>query len=127
MTLQNSTNRAKGYPEGAAGEQQVVGRQRRGTFWSVVFMASTLIGIIALMALLYNVINSAFGYVMIQNEIDPDVIVQAVQEEALFSTPNLTSSEDDQVLAAGVADDPNAIGFFGYAYVQEHSDTIRAV
>ena len=127
MAQQNSTNRAKGYLEGAAIEQQVAGRQRTGSFWAVVFMASTLIGIIALLALLYNVINSAFGYVMVQNEIDPESLVQSVQQETLLGRPNLTSSEDDEELVAGIASDPYAIGFFGYAYVQQHTDTIRAV
>jgi phosphate transport system permease protein len=75
MALQNSISMDTGYPEGAAGERRVVSRQRRGGFWALVFMASTLVGIIALMALLYNVVNSAFGYVMIQNEIEPEAIV----------------------------------------------------
>src|SRR5215203_3292562 len=98
MALQDSDNRAAGYPEGAAGDQQVVGRQRIGTFWAILFMASTMIGIVALVALLFNVFNSAFGYVMIQNEIDPDTIVHSVQEEKLLAMPNTTSSEDDEVL-----------------------------
>lgn len=127
MALQNSTNGVTSYPEGAASEQQVVGRQRRGKFWSFMFMASTLFGILALLALLYNVVNSAFGYVMVQNKIDPDAIVQQFQGETLLNASGVNPSEDDQALAAGVAGDPNAIGFFGYAYVQEHSDTIRAV
>ncbi|MCC6455135.1 MAG: phosphate ABC transporter permease PstA [Caldilineaceae bacterium] len=127
MALPNSTGNGADYPEGAAGHQQVVARQRTGAFWAVIFMASTLIGIIALVALLYNVINSAFGFVMIQNEIDPEVIVQSAQEELLLNTPNLTTSEDAESLAASVAADPNAIGFLWYAYAQRHSDTLRAV
>jgi phosphate transport system permease protein len=79
MARQHVSIPTSGYPEAAAGEKQVVSRQRYGAFWAVLFMASTLIGIIALMALLYNVVNSAFGYVMIQNEIDPEVLVQEYQ------------------------------------------------
>ncbi len=127
MTLQNSSNRSIGYPEGAASEKRVASRQRQGSIWAYVFMASTLIGIVALLALLYNVVNSAFGYVMVQNEIDPDSIVQAVQEADLLAVPMLMASENDEELVAGIASDPNAIGFFGYAYIQEHSDIIRAV
>lgn len=127
MALDNSMKRSPGYPEGEAGNKQTVGRQRRGAFWAFMFWVSTLVGIIFLLALLYNVINSAFGYVMVQNEIDPEALVQAVEEEALLTAPNLTSSEDDEELAAGIAANPNAIGFFGYAYVIEHSDTIRAL
>jgi phosphate transport system permease protein len=127
MALQNSHERATGFPEGAAGEKQVAGRQRAGAIWTVIFMGSTLTGIIALIALLYNVVNSAFGFVMIQNEIDPEVLVQAAQEEFLLGVPNLTPNEDDEVVAASVANDPYAIGFLGYVYVQERGDTIRAV
>ena len=47
-------------------------------------MASTLIGIIALIALLYNMVNSAFGYVMVQNEIDPESIVRGLEESQLL-------------------------------------------
>lgn len=101
MALQNSGRRATGYPEGAAGEKQVVGRQRYGAFWAVLFMASTLIGIIALVALLYNVINSAFGFVMMQNEVDPEVITQAVQAEGeLSELPKETLAE---ILEANVS------------------------
>ena len=127
MALQNSSNQSTGYPEGEAGDKRVANRQRNGSIWSAVFMGSTLIGIIALLALLYNVINSAFGYVMVQNEIDPDAIVQSVQKEQVLGLPNVTASEDDEELAAGIANDPNAIGFLGYAYVQEHGDTVRAL
>lgn len=127
MAIEGSTKRTTGYPEGLEGDQRVAGRQRTGSVWATVFMASTLIGIIALLALLYNVINSAFGYVMIENEIDPETIVQGVQESTLLGMPNLTTSEDDQVIIAGIADNPNAIGFVGYAYVQEHGDTVRAL
>jgi phosphate transport system permease protein len=49
-------------------------RQRHlsGRIWLVVFQASTLVGIIALMALLYNIANSAFGLVVIEYRVDPD-------------------------------------------------------
>jgi hypothetical protein len=127
MALQDSINRPTSYPEGAASERQVSARQRSGSIWATIFMASTLIGIISLLALLYNVVNSAFGYVLFENAIAPSALVQDVKEQALLALPKLTSSEDDEVLAAGIANDPNAIGFFGYAYLQEHTDTLRAL
>jgi phosphate transport system permease protein len=92
-----------------------------------VFQASTVIGIIALTALLYNVINSAFGYVAIQNTVDPKDVVLAVEEERMLSASNLLSSENDNVLAARVADSPYAIGFFGSAYYQQHADELRVL
>jgi phosphate transport system permease protein len=116
-----------GFPEGEVLEQQLRTRQRRAVTWSAIFLASTVIGIIALVALLYNIFNSAFGLVAIQNEVDPDAIVLALEEQQLLALPNLQASEDDDVLAAGVASSPNAVGFFGYAYYHQHADTLRLV
>jgi phosphate transport system substrate-binding protein len=36
-------------------------------------------------------------------------------------------SEDDVALVNGVSQDPNALGYFGYAYYQEHQDKLKAV
>lgn len=125
MATATEPRRAGVFPEGEQATAQVTMRRRRGTFWATVFLASTAVGIIALVALLYNIVNSAFGYVALQNEVDPDVLVRQYEEERLLSASNLTTSEDDEVLAAGVAVDPNAIGFFGFAYYREHADTLR--
>jgi phosphate transport system substrate-binding protein len=40
---------------------------------------------------------------------------------------NLQQSEDDNVLVQGVAGSPYAIGYFGYAYANENTDTIRMI
>lgn len=47
-------------------------RNRKGTIWRIFFQASTIVGILALIALLLNVINSAFGYVAYEARVDPD-------------------------------------------------------
>jgi len=49
-------------------------RHRVGAFWHIVFQASTVIGIIALTALLFNIVNQSFGSVVIQNEVDPETL-----------------------------------------------------
>lgn len=49
-------------------------RHRVGKFWLVIFRFATIVGIIALATLLLNVANSAFGYVAIENKIDPDTL-----------------------------------------------------
>ena len=49
----------------------IEGRNRSGLTWRWIFQASTIIGIIALTALLLNIINSAFGYVALQAKVDP--------------------------------------------------------
>ena len=51
--------------------------------------------------------------------------VIAGKEGAIRS--DMSVSEDDNVLVTGVAGDPNAIGFFGYAYYEENKDKLRAV
>ena len=60
-----------GYPEGKGLQSFVTGRQRMAQMWKTLFLAATVVGIIALLALLYNVINESFGYVAFQSEIDP--------------------------------------------------------
>ena len=60
-------------------------RQRAAAIWRLVFQASAIIGIIALSALLYNIINQSFGYVAMQNKIDPEGL--AVNGVALKDLP----------------------------------------
>jgi phosphate transport system permease protein len=42
--------------------------------WQVLFQASTIVGIIALIALVLNIINGAFGYVAYEARVDPDTL-----------------------------------------------------
>ncbi|MDX9991645.1 MAG: PstS family phosphate ABC transporter substrate-binding protein [Anaerolineales bacterium] len=48
-------------------------------------------------------------------------------EAALLGLEGAQFSEDDNVLVQGVASDPYAIGYFGYAYYNENKDTLKAV
>jgi phosphate transport system permease protein len=58
-------------------------RNRIGTVWYVIFQASTIVGIIALIALLFNVIDGSFGYVAYEAKVDPDTLaVDGVPVEA---------------------------------------------
>lgn len=100
-------------------------RHRRGRAWQVVLQASTVIGIIVLTALLLNIIDGAFGYVATQNSIEPGDLVAVVQKELMLTAPNTVSSEDDNELADGIAANPNAIGYFGYAYYQDRAEELR--
>lgn len=47
-------------------------RNRKGVIWHVIFQASTVVGILALIALMLNIINSSFGYVAYESRLDPD-------------------------------------------------------
>lgn len=60
-------------------------RHRVGAIWQVLFQASTIIGIITLAALILTVVDQSFGYVALENKIDPDTL--AVDGVALEDLP----------------------------------------
>jgi len=66
-------------------------RNRKGVLWHVLFQASTVVGIIALIALMLNIINGAFGYVAYQARVDPDTL-------AVDGIP-LTDQSKEQLMA----------------------------
>ena len=123
--MQQFDHESNGYPEGELLQNQINNRHRRGTVWRILFQLSTIVGIIALTALLYNILNEAFGLVAIQNEVEPDSLVLALEEEKLLTAANTVSSENDNELAEGIIGNPYAIGFFGYAYYQENADVLQ--
>jgi ABC-type phosphate transport system substrate-binding protein len=54
-------------------------------------------------------------------------IVLDGEGDSLANLEGAVLSEDDNELARGIEGDPNAIGFFGYAYVQQEGELLRAV
>ncbi len=46
-------------------------RNRSGRTWQLVFLSATIVGILALTALLLNILDSAFGYVAYEAKVDP--------------------------------------------------------
>ncbi|REJ10592.1 MULTISPECIES: PstS family phosphate ABC transporter substrate-binding protein [Halobacillus] len=50
-----------------------------------------------------------------------------LEEEPMKEGENTTLSEDDNVLVRGIENDPNAIGFFGYAYYAENEDVLKVL
>lgn len=115
------------YPEGDAQVQQVSRRQRVGSVWQAVFLAATILAIIVLIALLYNIMNSAFGLVAVQSTVSPSALVLGLRKDDLLSAPNVVAAEDDDVLVDGVAGNRDAIGFFGYSYYVANRDRLRLV
>lgn len=73
-------------------------RQRAGAIWQAAFLAATLIGIIALTALLYTVIVQSFGLVAVENKTDPATL-------AVNGTPleELTKEQLMEILQGGVS------------------------
>lgn len=66
-------------------------RNRKGTIWHVLFQASTVIGILALLALMLNIINGTFGYIAYEARVDPDTL-------AVDGVP-LTDQSKEQLIA----------------------------
>jgi len=56
-----------------------------------------------------------------------DYFTEAIVGEAGASRTDYTPSENDLVVVEGVASDPHALGYFGYAYYAETQDRLRAV
>ena len=62
---------ASGPSQRPAFQADISRRRRWGLLWRFIFQASTLIGIIALGALLFTIIDRSFGFIAVQNQIDP--------------------------------------------------------
>lgn len=70
-------------------------RHKTASLWRAVFQVSTIIGIIALTALLYNILNQSFGLVAIQNETAPETLaVNGVPLEQLDKAALLVILEE---------------------------------
>jgi phosphate transport system permease protein len=65
--------------------------------------------------------------VAIQNRVDPEVLVTSYHKEQMLAAPRTLASEDDETLASNVAARDGAIGFFGYAFYDNHADELRLV
>jgi phosphate transport system substrate-binding protein len=55
-----------------------------------------------------------------------DYFTEAVVGKAKSSRGDFTASEDDNVLVQGVANDRNALGYFGFAYYTENQSRLKA-
>lgn len=58
-----------------------------------------------------------------------EAIIEAVDENATHrgGGEHDTASEDDNVLALGIENNPNGLGYFGFAYFQEAGQALKAV
>ncbi len=59
------------YPQDQAFRQALSGRYRIAAIWQGLFLSALLIAIISLTALIYNVVDGAFGYVAFEYKNDP--------------------------------------------------------
>jgi phosphate transport system substrate-binding protein len=56
-----------------------------------------------------------------------DYFTDAINGQEKASRGDYTASEDDNVLVQGISNDPNALGYFGYAYYEENADKLKLV
>uniref|UniRef100_UPI0030DDA8C5 PstS family phosphate ABC transporter substrate-binding protein n=1 Tax=Oculatella sp. LEGE 06141 TaxID=1828648 RepID=UPI0030DDA8C5 len=56
-----------------------------------------------------------------------DYFTDEINGEEGASRGDYTASEDDNVIVQGVSNDPNALGYFGFAYYEENQDALKAV
>ncbi|MDJ0703073.1 MAG: PstS family phosphate ABC transporter substrate-binding protein [Leptolyngbyaceae cyanobacterium MO_188.B28] len=56
-----------------------------------------------------------------------DYFTDEVNGEEGASRGDYTASEDDNIVVTGVASDPAALGYFGFAYFEENQDALKAV
>lgn len=56
-----------------------------------------------------------------------DYFTEAIVGEAKASRSDYVASEDDDVLVQGVSKDPNALGYFGFAYYEANQNKLKAV
>ncbi|MEB3178859.1 MAG: PstS family phosphate ABC transporter substrate-binding protein, partial [Nostocaceae cyanobacterium] len=56
-----------------------------------------------------------------------DYFTEAIVGKPRASRTDYTASEDDEVLVKGISKDPNALGYFGYAYYEKNQDKLKAL
>ncbi|MBA2447313.1 MAG: PstS family phosphate ABC transporter substrate-binding protein [Chloroflexi bacterium] len=56
-----------------------------------------------------------------------DYFTEVINGRARDSRGDYTGSEDDNILVQGIATDPDALGYFGYAYYVENQDRLKLV
>lgn len=56
-----------------------------------------------------------------------DYFTEAVNGKSQVCRPDFTASEDDNVLVQGISGDPDALGFFGFAYYAENAARLKLI
>jgi phosphate transport system substrate-binding protein len=56
-----------------------------------------------------------------------DYFTEAINGKSQLCRSDFTASEDDNVLVQGIAGDPDALGFFGFAYYAENKEKLKIV
>ena len=114
------------YPEGQALNSFMTRRRWTGDGWHVLFLAATLLGIIALTALLSNVINGAFGYVAYKNEVEPEeLLLSYYRDQVLNASEGMPFSEEE--VAEAFRTRQTALGLMSYSTFVMNSEDLKLV
>lgn len=73
--------RQDNFPEGETFRQELNTRYRAASIWQALFLSALLIAMISLAALLYNVVDGAFGYVAYDYKKDPATFTSTPLED----------------------------------------------
>jgi len=90
-------------------------------------MAATLVRHHRSHCALLTVVNDAFGYIALQNKIDPETLVLNYHKDRMLAMPGTRNSEDDAELVAGIAPRDQAIGFLATAFTSRRRTTSKLV
>ena len=90
-----------------------------------MFLAATVVGIVALLALLYNVINESFGYVAYQNQADPETLILDYYKGQMLAAPRKVASEDDEKLVEGVKRPSNGARLLRLRLLQDNTRRLK--
>ncbi|MCU0536011.1 MAG: PstS family phosphate ABC transporter substrate-binding protein [Hydrococcus sp. Prado102] len=56
-----------------------------------------------------------------------DYFTEAIDKARGASRQDYTASEDDEVIVNGVTNNPNALGYLGFSYYEQHTDKLKSV
>jgi phosphate ABC transporter permease subunit PstA len=116
------------YPQGEEVNKNVSGRRRAGTTWRYIFIGATVFAVLILALLLAKIVNDAFGFVAEESKYPERQLILDYNREQVVNAPNiLLASEDDLSIAAGIAGDPNGLGFIPWSAYQGVSEGLNIV
>ena len=114
------------FPQGEEANKNVVRRRRKGSLWRGGFFGSTIVTIVILSILLLKILNDTSGLVAEESEIPERELLLTFGEAQVIGAPNIVlASEQDLELAAGVAEDPNGLGFVPWSAYLSQADNVR--
>lgn len=97
-------------PQGEALKKNINKRRRTGFVWRNIYIGAIVIAVIALLALIYSIVNSSYSLVAIANEVDPDTLYKEpvdslTTEEIAEVLVHLDNEQLGQIIAGSDAGD----------------------